>query len=869
MMGEKEQKGLSIYAISKRVCHEVLIEGQIASSGAHQARLIEKFKKNTNYIKHQFLALKFVFAFLFAFLPIVPLFTYFELEGSFGLYSSNSISLISSFMFGIYFLMTFLYMLMFGMISTSSFMSGNSFKWLRTLPFSKKDIRKIGLMSLFRNIDIPLIVLIVGFPVTMLIGTQNIIIFFSSLFVSFLNVIFNFCLLVIIGEKLSFLFSESKGKSKKVNLVRIITMIGYFSIAFGSGIIFSVGIGFLETLFDSFIINEPPFILNIILSLIPFPFAPAYFVSLSTNPLQVSPELLLSTLIGLVLFILITWRLLRSAIRALKSTISAEIKIEKVEKKEIKVEVKPTSPIKAYIRKDLISSTRDIQSFMFIFFPIFYPLILIFTLQGPIIGEVTTIESIMVLWSIILGIYLFIPPMLIVGFLNIEESGSSTVASLPISPRDQAKAKIILMLSIQGISLVFTTIILTLLTNSILVLLLFLVSLPIGWSFLLLMFVLKIHLFGKMKYKYIIEELNKEHKISKWALMILIVFGSYMAILITSSLLFISFNITTTILALMIIGIISLSTLIFSFTRMFPKVEKMATYKTGGFLRDHVNVATVVLLLLYIVFMYLALPIVSIFLLLIGDISFLGLLFVHFIINFGILILLWLVVVPLGLKLPKKESFRDFSQTIGLISYKPLWRNLLLGIGILAIFGLSTSLFGIFLGTWIFDLSVLFGEPSISTGLGWFLLIFMLIPGIWEELAFRGVILNLQLKKYSQTTSIILNGVLFGLFHFVNLLFGANLYFTSIQVIYASFLGIAFSYMYVKTKSLLPSMIAHYLIDSVGQLFLIAFFPSIINLTIYLIVGIGIVPMILTITLVKITVRGRKYPKDLSLLTIF
>ncbi|GAG89897.1 unnamed protein product, partial [marine sediment metagenome] len=293
---------------------------------------------------------------------------------------------------------------------------------------------------------------------------------------------------------------------------------------------------------------------------------------------------------------------LRSASRALRTTISAEIKIEKVEKKETKVEVKVTSPVKAYIRKDLVSSTRDLQSFMFIFFPIFYPLIMIFTLQGPIISEVTTIGGISILWSIVIGINLFIPPMLIVGFLNIEESGSSTIASLPVSTRQQAKAKIILMMTIQGISLTFATIVLTLLTNSITVFILFITTLPIAWSFLLLMFVLKVFLFGKMKYKYIIEELNKEHKIAKWILMILFLLGSYMTILISGILLFIFYNIFTTVLVLMIIGITSLSILIFCFTRMFPKVEKMAVYKTGGFLREHVNVGTLVILILSFIF---------------------------------------------------------------------------------------------------------------------------------------------------------------------------------------------------------------------------------------------------------------------------
>ena len=131
----------------------------------------------------------------------------------------------------------------------------------------------------------------------------------------------------------------------------------------------------------------------------------------------------------------------------MQSVISTEttIKTEKVEKKDIQFKIISKSPLKAYIRKDLVSSTRDIQSFMFIFFPIFYPLIMILSMMG-IFNEFTiTTEAILIVWSIILMVYMFIPIMLIVGFLNIEESGSSTLASLPLVSRDQAKAKILLM----------------------------------------------------------------------------------------------------------------------------------------------------------------------------------------------------------------------------------------------------------------------------------------------------------------------------------------------------------------------------------------------------------------------------------------
>jgi len=678
------------------------------------------------------------------------------------------------------------------------------------------------------------------------------------LLISFLNVVFCFSLLVIIGEKMSFMFSESKGKSKKVNIVRMITMIGYFVIAFASGFIVTLGFNSVETLLTTFATNEPSDMMNIIFSLIPYPFAPGYLISLSSMPNQVPLGIIGSTIIGFALFILITLFLFRTAQRALRSTISTEIKVEEVEKREIEVKIVPKSPIKAYLKKDLISTTRDLQSFMFIFFPIFYPLILIFTMQVPINMAGTSIEAILILWSIVLAVYLFIPPMLIVGFLNIEESGSSTIASLPVIPREQAKAKIILMLSIQGVSIILSSIVLTILTNSIIILLLFLVSLPIAWTFLLFMFEMKIRLFGKVKYKYIIEELNKEHKVGKWVLILGSEIGLYMVILIIGNLLFYISGIITALIVLGIIGIVGVLTLIFVFTRMFPKVEKMRDYVTGGLLRENVNIGSGFLMVLYLSFGLLVIPIELLLLPIILNLPFLILLFVEFILSFSLFALLWFVVIPIGLKLPKKESFREFSQTIGLITFRPLWRNIFLGVSSIIILGISILLFGNIFGTWFLDWNILFGNPSITTGLGWFLFILMLIPGIWEEVAFRGVILNLQLKKYSNRTSIILNGVLFGLFHLTNLILGANLFLTLMQTIYASCIGITFAYIYIKTKSLLPCILAHYLLDSVGQLFLIPFMLSIssyLDLALFLIFGLGVIPMILTIALTKLVVK--------------
>jgi len=868
-MEEKKQK--SIYSLAKYPTYEILMESSLASAGAHQARLIEKFKKNKNYIRNQFLAMKIVFTILFASLPLISLGPYMQIADYIrqGAFTLNTIIFVSSFLFAIYLGMMLLYMLMFGMISTSSFMSGNAFKWLQTLPFSKKDLKKIGFMTLFRSLDLPIIVLTLSFPLFMLFVTLNILIFLVTLLVSFVNVVFSFSLLVIIGEKMSFLFSESKGKSKKANVVRMVTMLGYFIIIFGTSFVIRWAIGAIDTFFVIFATSEPSDTVNIFLSLIPFLFAPGYLLSLSIVPTQVPLTLLFSTLAGFALFILLTWFLLRKARGALKATISTEIKIDHVkgEKLPLHIEVKPTTPIKAFLRKDLVSSTRDIQSFMFIFFPIFYPLIMVLTLQGPIIGEVTSIEGILMVWSIILLVYLFIPPMLVAGFLNIEESGASTLASLPVVPREQVKAKIILMLSIQGLSLVLLSIVLTFLLNSFLVILLLLLTLPIAWTFVIFMLEMKITLFGKMKYKYITEELNKEHKIAKWVLMIVSLVTLYIIFIIVGSLLISFFGITIALILLSIIGIIALSSLIYVFTKMFPKVEKMSKYETGGLLRNKPILGGVVLTILHIIFLFLAgltfeLVFLSVLNRLISN-YFILYLFLNFFFQFGFLAMFLLFIVPKGLKLPDLTfSFKEYAERIHLSTLKPIFRNLLIGVGSFIIFCIIVLIGAVTLGDYVFSPEILFRNPSFA-GLGWFFFVIMLIPGIWEEIAYRGVIYPMISKKYSFKTSIIISSVIFGFahsFNVINLIFSGIDLFTSLfyigaQVIYATFLGIAFAYMYVKTKSLIPGIILHYLVDSVGQLFLNSIISDIYITGIFLICFVGLIPAILIVIFVKFAAK--------------
>jgi len=71
------------------------------------------------------------------------------------------------------------------------------------------------------------------------------------------------------------------------------------------------------------------------------------------------------------------------------------------------------------------------------------------------------------------------------------------------------------------------------------------------------------------------------------------------------------------------------------------------------------------------------------------------------------------------------------------------------------------------------------------------------------------------------------------------------------QVLFASALGIFFAYMCVKTNSLLPGIICHYLIDAFVIMFLPGTVPNFyIFLTTHALIGIGVLPAILNSLLI-------------------
>lgn len=170
------------------------------------------------------------------------------------------------------------------------------------------------------------------------------------------------------------------------------------------------------------------------------------------------------------------------------------------------------------------------------------------------------------------------------------------------------------------------------------------------------------------------------------------------------------------------------------------------------------------------------------------------------------------ILIPFVLRLPKgKRTFRQYLDDIGLSRMQPFIRLVLLALSCYVILALSqvTASFvyrlseglpinGSFFRQ-VFDLS---GDiPSLLLS----------IPSAFEEVAFRGIVLTVFLSKYSERKSIIFSSLGFGLMHLLNLTNGADLVWVMGQVVWAFTIGFFYGYIFVRTRSLLPPMIVHYL----------------------------------------------------------
>ena len=91
----------------------------------------------------------------------------------------------------------------------------------------------------------------------------------------------------------------------------------------------------------------------------------------------------------------------------------------------------------------------------------------------------------------------------------------------------------------------------------------------------------------------------------------------------------------------------------------------------------------------------------------------------------------------------------------------------------------------------------------------------MINIGFIEELIFRGFLFRMMAKN-NVKSAIIVCALTFGIGHIVNLLNGAALIPTLMQICYATAIGYLFVIIFHKSKSLVPCIITHCLVNSLS-----------------------------------------------------
>lgn len=96
-----------------------------------------------------------------------------------------------------------------------------------------------------------------------------------------------------------------------------------------------------------------------------------------------------------------------------------------------------------------------------------------------------------------------------------------------------------------------------------------------------------------------------------------------------------------------------------------------------------------------------------------------------------------------------------------------------------------------------------------------FYILTMINVGFIEEIIFRGFLFK-AIEKDNINKAIIISALTFGIGHIINLINGADFIPTLMQIIYAIVLGFLFVIIFYKSKSLMPSIVTHSMINALS-----------------------------------------------------
>ncbi|QEE17280.1 hypothetical protein DSAG12_03112 [Promethearchaeum syntrophicum] len=572
-------KNKQLYKISKYAYKEAFLESQLEMAGVNQAQILEKMEKNAKYMRTQDIAMKIVVMIYLASMVILPVQVFGLLNNTIGRGIPAQWAIFAGgISFSIFFAIQLMFLLTFGVYISSGFFSGEEFKWLSTLPLSKKELHKVTLFTFFRTVDAQFFALTLGFPIATFFATKNILITFISLIVSLLNMVFSIGILAVLGEKLHRIMKNSDVTSKKASLIRVSVMVGYAVLTIGIALSFNLIVPKIEPFFLNYPTNLDPYeFVNKFIGIIPYPFSGGFLISnLYINSQDVPFAQYFTPILGIILLIIINLRFYRTVMKKMNNLIfkktgrlQDEEKLKITEIKDIKLIT--VKPMNAFFKRDKKMASRDVQVIMMIVMPILLPFVSFASLA--IGAEEIGKDFDMVIMLMNLSYWMMSGVIIIVTLLNIESSGATITQALPINPRDQAIAKIKWLLIILPISSFISLVPFigkeAFVKNFIYIL----ITMSLGPLTGILTLLLRVRFFGKLKNKYVMGEINLGAKIWKWVLIVIVDIILYIVIAAGFGIILLTYNLAILSLVFIVGEVVILFILSFFFNRMFPKKQ--------------------------------------------------------------------------------------------------------------------------------------------------------------------------------------------------------------------------------------------------------------------------------------------------------
>lgn len=432
-------KGL--WPMSRFMWDEDFFKAQLATAGPQREDILRRYSENIATAKQmQYMAvgtMSVMLAFMAA-LPLAGLLNLVTVDVTAD--NVNEVLFASAIGTSVYYIMTFIILLVFGLLFTSQLMQGQIFKLLSTLPIEPRHARRIVVYMLIRMYGPPLVVVLLAFPIGGFLLTWSPLFLVTALAVNGLYLVFVSYALVIIAEATSRrVFSATA--SKGATAMRFLIMAGYLIAMMMIFAMMQFFVGYISGLFDTAReAGGSGEVFNIVTSLVPFPFSGAYLLSVSLLPLgEVPVHVLASTLAGVLLMAGIVYgirgranRMLYRVARGVEPTASGTKQV--TEAKDVVVRTR--SPTPAFFRNGLLVTSRDQGAIMYIIMPLLFPMIALVPMAADT-GQTSATDPI-----VPFVMYMGIMPFLVNMALS---SGDATVGgllgSLPFRVMDQFRAK--------------------------------------------------------------------------------------------------------------------------------------------------------------------------------------------------------------------------------------------------------------------------------------------------------------------------------------------------------------------------------------------------------------------------------------------